>query len=407
MPQLTLVRRARDRAFFAEVLGDALSRAKFLPHEYTEEVVPQVQGEYEQSLRDLNVYAFDLAHQLAFRKGLGNSLFASPHVAVDQHAAVAFAKSAFTPSNVAVLGSNIDAGKLASLVSDFVNLPAGGASSISTSASQYYGGEVRVPASARVERDQLVLAFKGAARSEVDYAVLALLLGGESSVKWGQGASPLSKLARGAASAKAFNLAYSDAGLFGISVSAPTNEVADIATKAVAELKQVAQGVSSDALKQAVNKAKFAAAAALETRVGQVQLVGEQLAVDGQAPSLESVFAKLDKVSVESLAKVRFRVLFSFLWSSHACTDLMMTNRLPRLPSQARRLPSRSVTRTLFLVRSDPIRSLLRNLQTANASTIRPQTPTLSDFKCAKYDRRRGRIDSVAVGRFQSRETKT
>jgi hypothetical protein len=34
--------------------------------------------------------------ELAFRKGLGNSLFASPHVAVDQHAAVAFAKSAFT-----------------------------------------------------------------------------------------------------------------------------------------------------------------------------------------------------------------------------------------------------------------------------------------------------------------------
>ncbi|GAA5868991.1 hypothetical protein JCM3774_002442 [Rhodotorula dairenensis] len=300
-----------DEAFFAEVLGDALARAKFLPHEYTEEVVPQVQGEYEQSLRDLNVYAFDLAHQLAFRKGLGNSLFASPHVAVDQHAAVSFAKSAFTPSNVAVLGSNIDSGKLASLVSEFVNLPAGGASSISSPASQYYGGEVRVPASARVERDQLVLAFKGAARSEVDYAVLALLLGGEPSVKWGQGASPLAKLARGAASAKAFNLAYSDAGLFGISVSAPTNEVADIATKAVSELKQVAEGVSSDALKQAVNKAKFAAAAALETRVGQIQLVGEQLAVDGQAPSLESVFAKLDKVSIESLAKAAKAALAS------------------------------------------------------------------------------------------------
>jgi hypothetical protein len=39
----------------------------------------------------------------------------------------------------------------------------------------------------------------------------------------------------GAASAKAFNLAYSDAGLFGISVSAPTNEVADIATKSTSE----------------------------------------------------------------------------------------------------------------------------------------------------------------------------
>lgn len=287
------------------MLGDAVARAKFLPHEYTEEVVPQVQGEYEQSLRDLNVYAFDLAHQLAFRKGLGNSLFASPHVAVDQSAAVSFAKSAFTPSNVAAFGSNLDAGKLTSLVKDFVNLPAGG-SAISTPASQYYGGEVRVPATAKVARDQLVLAFKGAARSEVDYAVLALLLGGEASVKWGQGETPLAKLARGHASAKAFNLAYSDAGLFGISVAAPTGDVAETAQKAIAELKQVAEGVNADAVKQAVNKAKFAAATAYETRAGQVMLAGEQLAVDGQAPTLESVFAKLDQVSVESLAKVRF-----------------------------------------------------------------------------------------------------
>ncbi|BGP54221.1 hypothetical protein JCM8202_001354 [Rhodotorula sphaerocarpa] len=299
-----------DEAFFAEVLGDAVARAKFLPHEYTEEVVPQVQGEYEQSLRDLNVYAFDLAHQLAFRKGLGNSLFASPHVAVDQSAAVSFAKSAFTPSNVAAFGSNLDAGKLTSLVKDFVNLPAGG-SAISTPASQYYGGEVRVPATAKVARDQLVLAFKGAARSEVDYAVLALLLGGEASVKWGQGETPLAKLARGHASAKAFNLAYSDAGLFGISVAAPTGDVAETAQKAIAELKQVAEGVNADAVKQAVNKAKFAAATAYETRAGQVMLAGEQLAVDGQAPTLESVFAKLDQVSVESLAKAAKAALAS------------------------------------------------------------------------------------------------
>ena len=72
-----------SRAYFAELLGDAVTQAKFAAHEYNEEVIPQVASEYEQAIRDPSTYALDLAHQLAFRHGLGNSLFASPHTAVD------------------------------------------------------------------------------------------------------------------------------------------------------------------------------------------------------------------------------------------------------------------------------------------------------------------------------------
>ncbi|GJN87275.1 hypothetical protein Rhopal_000223-T1 [Rhodotorula paludigena] len=294
-----------DEAYFAEALGDAIYEAKLPVYEYNEEVVPQVQAEYEQAIHDSQVYAFDLAHQLAFRKGLGNSLFASPHTAVDHSTAVSFAKSSFAPSNIAVFGSNIDAGKLTSLVGDFfAPSNAAAASTLSSPASQYYGGEVRIPATGHhAELDQLLIAFKGAARTEVEYAVLALLLGGEASVKWGQGATPLAKLTTATSSAKAFHLGYSDAGLFGVSVSGKTADVEGVAQKAVAELKQVAQGVSAEAVKQAVAKAKFAAAAALETKVGQVSVVGEQVAAHGQVPSLDAIFAKLDEVTAESLAK--------------------------------------------------------------------------------------------------------
>ncbi|GAA5910276.1 hypothetical protein JCM8208_003492 [Rhodotorula glutinis] len=293
-----------DEAYFAEALGDAISEAKLPLHEYHEEVVPAVQAEYEQLIHDSGVYAFDLAHQLAFRNGLGNSLFASPHTAVDHSTAVSFAKQSFAPSNIAVYGSNIDAGKLSSLVGEFFSTSsAAGGASQQQQGSQYFGGEVRIPATAHAALDQLLVAFKGASRSEVEYAVLALLLGGESSVKWGQGATPLAKLSTSTSSAKAFNAAYSDAGLFGISVQAKSADVADVASKAVAALKQAAQGVSDEALKQAVAKAKFAAAAALETKAGQVALVGEHVASNGKAPSLEDVFAKLDKVTAESLAK--------------------------------------------------------------------------------------------------------
>ncbi|GAA6052687.1 hypothetical protein JCM3770_007174 [Rhodotorula araucariae] len=299
-----------DEAYFAEALGDAISQAKLPLHEYNEEVVPAVQAEYEQLIHTSDVYAFDLAHQLAFRKGLGNSLFASPHTAVNHSTAVSFAKSSFAPSNIAVYGSNIEAGKLSALVGEFFGSSAA-AGSIETPASQYYGGEVRIPATAHAALDQLLIAFKGAARTEVEYAVLALLLGGEAAVKWGQGSTPLAKLTTASSSAKAFNAAYSDAGLFGISVAAKSADVADVASKAVAALKQAAQGVSDEALKQAVAKAKFAAAAALETKAGQVSLIGEQVAANGQAPSLDDIFAKLDKVTAESLAKAAKEALAS------------------------------------------------------------------------------------------------
>ncbi|GAA5976477.1 hypothetical protein JCM5350_001704 [Sporobolomyces pararoseus] len=293
-----------DEAYFAEALGDAITEAKFAPHEYAEEVVPQVAAEYEQAIRDSTTYAFDLAHQLAFRNGLGNSLFASPHTAVQHSTITSFAKTAFSPSNLSVIGSNVDASQLKSLVGEFFVSGTPSSSSISSSASKYYGGEVRVPSVGHSPVDQFLIAFEGASASSAEFAVLRYLLGGESSIKWSTGSSPLAKLSSTNVSAQAFNLAYSDAGLFGISVKAPTAQVADVASKALSELKTVAKGASDEAIKQAIAKAKFAAAAALETRYGQVELVAAQLAAEGKAPaSLEDVFSALDKVSAESIAK--------------------------------------------------------------------------------------------------------
>ena len=99
-----LMRCCARRGFFAEVLGDAVTQAKFAKHEYNEEVIPLVAAEFEQAASNPATRALDLAHQLAFRNGLGNSLFASPHSAVDFASATAFANSAFSStSNFAVL----------------------------------------------------------------------------------------------------------------------------------------------------------------------------------------------------------------------------------------------------------------------------------------------------------------
>jgi ubiquinol-cytochrome c reductase core subunit 2 len=283
LPRLGADARRVCRGYFAEVLGDAITQAKFAPHEYNEEVLPKVASEYEQAIRDPTTYGLDLAHQLAFRNGLGNSLFASPHSAVNFNSATAYAASAFAPSNVAVLGSGVDAGLLASYVSEFFVSSSPAAAALSTPVASYFGGEVRVPSPGHGGSavDHFIVAFKGNGSSaSADFEVLRHLLGGESSVKWSSGSSPLSKLASGRSSAKAFNLAYSDAGLFGIYITAPTSGVAGIATAAVEQLKNVAKGASAEAVKQAIAKAKFAAATSMETRANRLELVGGHVSRD-------------------------------------------------------------------------------------------------------------------------------
>lgn len=263
------------RGFFAEVLGDAVTKAKFAAHEYNEEVIPQVAAEYEQAISNPATYALDVAHQLAFRAGLGNSLFASPHSAVDFASASAYATSALhSPSNLSVISTGVDSARLSSLVSDFF-VPSSPTAAFTSPAASYFGGELRAPVAGHGSSalDHFLIAFKGTSSSEVDLTVLRYLLGGESSVKWSAGLTPLAKLASGPSSAQAFNLGYSDAGLFGIYITAPTSDVEGIASASVAALKAVASGASADAVKTAVLKAKFAAASAFETRAGKLDLL--------------------------------------------------------------------------------------------------------------------------------------
>ncbi|KAK4704335.1 hypothetical protein P7C70_g1870, partial [Phenoliferia sp. Uapishka_3] len=294
-----------DEAYFAEVLGDAVTQAKFAKHEYNEEVIPQVASEYEQAHANPAVYALDIAHQLAFRHGLGNSLFASPHSAVDYVSAATYAQSAFaSPSNLSILSTGVDAGALSSLVSEFF-VPSSSAAALSSPAASYFGGELRAPAAGHSNSslDHFLLAFQGSSASEVDFEVLRYLLGGESSVKWSAGSSPLSKISSGSSSAQAFNFGYSDAGLFGMYITAPTAGVESIAQAAVSALRTVAKGADAEAVKQAVLKAKFAAASASETRAGKLDLLASHITASGSAPSLEELFAKFDKVTVESVTK--------------------------------------------------------------------------------------------------------
>ena len=329
------------RAYFTEILGDVLTQSKFAAHEYHEEVVPAVAVEYEQAAQSASVLALDMAHQLAFRRGLGNSLFASPYTEVDLLSAVSYARSSFANTNgIAVLASGIDNGYLSELVGEFytgssaASSTTGKAANTQSSAeSKYYGGELRVPITAHggSEKGSLLIGFQGGNQAQPEFAVLKALLGGESALKWANGTTPLSKLTPLVGdsykpTARAFNLNYSDAGLFGIYIEAPTSKVQDIATKSVQALKNVAESkVGDEDLKRAIARAKFDAASTMESRVARQELVGAQILETNSITSLADAWKALEGVSA---AKVQ-EAAKSALKSKPTVVAVGDTHKLP------------------------------------------------------------------------------
>ena len=66
------------RAFFVDVLSSFLTSTKFTRYELQEWVAPVCEAESTAAFSDPATRALELAHALAFRAGLGNSIFAAP-----------------------------------------------------------------------------------------------------------------------------------------------------------------------------------------------------------------------------------------------------------------------------------------------------------------------------------------
>ncbi|KAG5220366.1 QCR2, of the ubiquinol cytochrome-c reductase complex [Salix suchowensis] len=102
------------REFFVDVLTSFITSGKFTRHEFEEYVQPVVESESHAATSDPSTHAIEVAHALAFRSGLGSSLFASPHSSITASDIKSYAASAFSKGNIAVIGSGIDQSSLQS-----------------------------------------------------------------------------------------------------------------------------------------------------------------------------------------------------------------------------------------------------------------------------------------------------
>lgn len=271
------------RSFFVDVLTSFLTSAKFARYEYEEYVLPIVEGDSVAAAADPVTQAIEVAHALAFRSGLGASLFAPEHSSVTADDVKGYASSVFTKGNIAVLGTGIAQNTLAQLVEkSFTKVTS--ASSSTTSASKYFGGETRVNA---VHGPQTVfIGFGTTGSPTAELATLAAHLSPESSVKWAAGLSPLSSGLPEGTSVQSVYLPYSDASLLGLLVQGPTAaSVKEAGKAAVQVLKEAAApgGLKDSDLLKAVAKARFSTASAFDSREGIVSALGAKVCWLGYA----------------------------------------------------------------------------------------------------------------------------
>jgi ubiquinol-cytochrome c reductase core subunit 2 len=288
-----------DESFFVDVMSSFLTSGKFQRHEFQEYVLPVVEAESIAASQNPATHALELAHSLAFRSGLGSSLFASPHSHVSLDDVKDFAARAFSKGNIAVLGTGIDSATLTQLVEKALAGASVGNVAAESKPSTYFGGETRVESHGP---ETVFIGFGAAGPADPALAILSAHLSPEPSVKWSQGLSPISAAIPQGTSVQPILMSYSDASLFGLLVQGSSaegvKEAAKVATKALKE----STGLKGDALKTAVAKAKFAAASSLDGRDGIFGALSTKVFANSDA-SIEATLASIDKVDAAAFSK--------------------------------------------------------------------------------------------------------
>ncbi|KAH7321027.1 Metalloenzyme, LuxS/M16 peptidase-like protein [Stachybotrys elegans] len=304
-----------DLPYFVELLGEVVSMTKYTTHEFHEEVERVLHLKEASVGADARTLALDGAHAVAFHTGLGAALEPTSttpyHKYLSEEHIASYADVVYSKPNIAVVADGASAENVSQWVNRFFqDVPAAARSGqvLKTEASKYYGGEQRTSFPAG---NAMVIAFPGSdySASKPEIAVLAALLGGQSSIKWSTGFSLLSKSAAGISglSASASNLAYSDAGLLAVQLSGPAASVRKGAEETVKALKSISEGsVTKEDLAKAIASVKFDALTAGQLRGASIAQAGTGLIHGGKAfesAAVADAFASVTADKLKTTAK--------------------------------------------------------------------------------------------------------
>lgn len=297
-----------------ETLAGMLTKRRVEGHEMAE-LSERVAWDRELALCDVEEVLSEAAHRVAFRRGLGNLLYASEVASESMQAATVseFLNQAFGRINVA-LSINGEHGKLYGQAMTILDpLVTSGKSAASRIATTYHGGHVHIEAESSL--NEALLAFKTAGMQNGKEWHLSLLLNAllahpkpvaADDRILGQLAAKLRQSINSPLALRPFFTAHSDAGLLGIRVTSPqSTKLQPILQSCLESLRQLAAvPVEADRLEAARSTVLFERADRLSQRHSAAIELTQMLNATGKVEDLPSLQQSLAAIQPTDIQKV-------------------------------------------------------------------------------------------------------
>uniref|UniRef100_A0A4W5QH43 Ubiquinol-cytochrome c reductase core protein 2b n=1 Tax=Hucho hucho TaxID=62062 RepID=A0A4W5QH43_9TELE len=247
-------------------------------------------------------------HGTAYKNTLSNSLNCPDYMVghLDADHMHNFIQNNFTSARMALVGLGVDHDVLKQVGEQFLNIRSG--MGTAGTKAEYRGGEVRVQNGSSLVHSAVVSEGAAVGTDEVmAFSVLQHVLGAGPHIK--RGSNSTSKLIQGVAKASAdpfdasaFNVNYSDSGLFGVYTISQSAAAGDVIKAAIGQVKAVARGVSEADLNRAKTQLKAEYLMSLESSEGLLDAMGSQALARGAYHSPEAIAQKIDSVSATDVA---------------------------------------------------------------------------------------------------------
>ncbi|KAG9241358.1 putative cytochrome b-c1 complex subunit 2 [Calycina marina] len=300
-----------DLPYFAELLAEVAFETRYTAHEYAEEVHDTIHMQQKRLLGNVSELALNSAHGVAFHRGLGAPLQPTSSTPLDKYlnedTIQDFSKNAYSKSNFALVANGANHAEVSKWAAEFFSGASSTGSALSSEESKYFGGEERI---SHDSGNSLVIAFPGSSSFtsgssyKPEMAVLAALLGGQSTIKWSSGFSLLAKAtsAFSGVSANATHFSYSDAGLLTIQFNGSAEAIRGASTAAVAALKSIAEGsISKEDFTKAVALAKYRTLEEGQNTEAGLVATGSGIVHTGKAFQIDEVGKAVEGVSADKL----------------------------------------------------------------------------------------------------------
>jgi ubiquinol-cytochrome c reductase core subunit 2 len=251
-------------------------------------------------------------HHVAYRSGLGNSLYSNnlnlgtfTSEDLDQ-----FSSESFVGNKMVIAGTDVDHDELLRCAKDlFGDLPSGDKDA--SQKQRYFGGDIRTHTSNELTCASLLSEGVGFSSADLaSFIVLQRILGVGAYTKWGDNtqSSRLSKATRavcdGPLSINALNISYSDSGLFGFNAVSTPQQIGAVMKAAIGEINGLSKGqLSTEELQRAKTQAKAAILMLGETKEDLLDDLAKQITFTGQYVTPSDGIQNIDQVTVDSVAK--------------------------------------------------------------------------------------------------------